>query len=590
MNYRYLLLILAFCSFAHAQTYLSPLDFGLSLMEHGRVDYCNTPPNIQVGNYNSDCYPDIARFSGNKLEIFLFMGKGYTLEPQQSRIFTQPIKSLTFDDNIWDGIDNLVVTFEDKSEKTFCHSRGVLDLNGTPGAPVKPEIPRIVSEADFEIVWESEPRPYGMNRCTVGDLDNDGITELVTWWKESQYADTAWILIYKCAGDDEYELFMEEPFDNNLGYTPGLSYLLITDLDQNGKNELIYTYNKLYIWEFESPGVYTIWDSNYDIPKAVEDAKITDVNNNGIPEVAVICPGSTPPTAYIIKEFWFKVISYDSSFYFYEITNFSNNWSPCNLALGDFDNDGATDMVPGYAGYVTSYEPLDILYYRYDVTVPDNFSENWLQTGIPLSCVTPIIEDLDGDGENELFSGGLFPNGGSTFVWEGMDFEVGYVSYLDTTSSPNGPNESCFGIVDYIPSISSIHIIPIYPQASMLLLWSFTGSSYENLWQSTVDDCCAYRNPYICDTDQDGKKSIVVSSYGSRALKDWEQISAGVWDKPHNPSVLNFRLYRNYPNPFNPVTNITYDLPANVHVSLAVYNVSGKKVRLEIITQYRNCC
>ena len=171
MRIRYLLLILALCSFACAEeTYLTPFDFGLSLMDHGRVDYCNTPPNIQCGNYNSDCYPDIARFNGNKLEIFLFMGKGYTAEPQQSRTFLQPIKSLKHDDNICDGIDDLVVTFEDNSEKTFCHNRGVLDLNGTPVSPSKPEIPRRVSEADFEVVWETETLGEKVNECIVGIL------------------------------------------------------------------------------------------------------------------------------------------------------------------------------------------------------------------------------------------------------------------------------------------------------------------------------------------------------------------------------------------------------------------------------------
>ena len=39
-----------------------------------------------------------------------------------------------------------------------------------------------------------------------------------------------------------------------------------------------------------------------------------------------------------------------------------------------------------------------------------------------------------------------------------------------------------------------------------------------------------------------------------------------------------FCLHPNYPNPFNPVTTISYDLPQDVYVELTVYNMLGEKV------------
>ena len=40
----------------------------------------------------------------------------------------------------------------------------------------------------------------------------------------------------------------------------------------------------------------------------------------------------------------------------------------------------------------------------------------------------------------------------------------------------------------------------------------------------------------------------------------------------------NFELYANYPNPFNPTTNIKYSIPVQNHVSLTIYNLLGQKV------------
>jgi subtilisin-like proprotein convertase family protein len=40
-----------------------------------------------------------------------------------------------------------------------------------------------------------------------------------------------------------------------------------------------------------------------------------------------------------------------------------------------------------------------------------------------------------------------------------------------------------------------------------------------------------------------------------------------------------FKAYDNYPNPFNPMTNIKFDLPRSGHVELAVYDLAGRLVR-----------
>lgn len=48
-----------------------------------------------------------------------------------------------------------------------------------------------------------------------------------------------------------------------------------------------------------------------------------------------------------------------------------------------------------------------------------------------------------------------------------------------------------------------------------------------------------------------------------------------------------FDLYQNSPNPFNPETKIRFALPENAHVSLKVYDMSGKTVAVLISGEYR---
>ena len=71
----------------------------------------------------------------------------------------------------------------------------------------------------------------------------------------------------------------------------------------------------------------------------------------------------------------------------------------------------------------------------------------------------------------------------------------------------------------------------------------------------------------ITDTDEDG-------------VCDELSIYEGIM--PDNYSIASI-----YPNPFNPVTSITYGLPEHVNVQIMVYDLSGKQIKT-LINQFQS--
>jgi hypothetical protein len=64
--------------------------------------------------------------------------------------------------------------------------------------------------------------------------------------------------------------------------------------------------------------------------------------------------------------------------------------------------------------------------------------------------------------------------------------------------------------------------------------------------------------------------------------------SQWIWGAELQPSSIpndgiatpeKFRLYTNFPNPFNPTTTISFEIPETVEVSLKIYDITGKLVK-----------
>lgn len=70
--------------------------------------------------------------------------------------------------------------------------------------------------------------------------------------------------------------------------------------------------------------------------------------------------------------------------------------------------------------------------------------------------------------------------------------------------------------------------------------------------------------------------NLSFNGFDIKTLRVMLDSPTGITGYEGSPST--FALYRNYPNPFNPATNIRFTIPAGADVRLAVYNILGQKI------------
>ncbi len=82
-------------------------------------------------------------------------------------------------------------------------------------------------------------------------------------------------------------------------------------------------------------------------------------------------------------------------------------------------------------------------------------------------------------------------------------------------------------------------------------------------------------NYYVFDTY--AEEIEYLKSWTAERLQWMDQEMLSAEDVSFTPK--EFRLYDAYPNPFNPVTTVRYDLPKNSLVTITIYDMLGKKVK-----------
>jgi hypothetical protein len=499
----------------------------------------------------------------------------------------------------------------------------------------------LYSQDQYQLTWKLSQLPFMAPQAASEvaivkagfDTDNDGKKEFLIAWTDM---DENYIVMYEANGDNLFDTVWTWKFPVQSNTFAGIA---ITDLDGNGKSEIIVTLpsvvginpNPPRLWGFEWNGVigenkYGIYTSNagplphlewnFNLPDNVDFRPYSlvaeDIDNDSKQELIVGVRQGGRGREVLVCSLEGEVDGFSSWIIEYNLRGLTGG-SLYSVTTGDLDSDGNKEI---YA-FIWNRFTLYII----ECTGPNQFqvvdSLKQLFTTDYGALDGVRVADVNNDGTKELFIAGT--EGDNTIF---VISNINDVSQIDSSNVKVllriPPKQGTLG------RLRAMYIADMDGDGkpSLMIAGERNGQIFDVEYKGTGDptdssswdvrvafDIYEYSgisptaSPTLTprlfygypggDLDGDGKSEYAFVNYSSD-FSVWpddgyafiieNQTVTNVDDK--NSILKGYYLSQNYPNPFNPLTNIDFQMPEDGLVKITLYNLMGQKIK-DIVNDFR---
>lgn len=492
----------------------------------------------------------------------------------------------------------------------------------------------LFAQNNWELVWKLGAMPFqttndGSEMAIVKaglDTDQDGWGEFLCAYTDK---DSNYITMFEATGDNTYELVWSWLYPVSSNSFAGIT---VGDLDNNGVVEIITTLPSLTspdanpprLWVFEWNGVVgenkygryngdevgptNVW--NFDLPNDTDfrpySLTIEDIDNDGKNELVTGVRMGGRGREVMVSSVTGQFQAFGVWQIEYNLQGLSGG-SLYSVTTGDLDGDNKNEI---YA-MIWNQFTLKIIECQgdKDYTMAAELDQIYADQGIDYGALEGIrVADVNNDGTNELYIAGTEPEN-TVFIITGIS-DVSTITKDDVVELMHLPRKGD-------GKLRTLHIADPDNDGNMDLMiagerngriydveykgsgdpadssnweinvafdiWDYSGFSPDST--PTISPRLFYGSP-ASDMDNDGKNEYAFVNYssdftvwsddGTVFILEAENQSTAVGKDEINPG--NFELSQNYPNPFNPSTIINYEIPEEAFVSLKVYDMLGNEV------------
>ena len=517
--------------------------------------------DIKIGQRTAPCFTDLDQDG----LIDLLIGSDYRniqhyeQDSAGSLLFTLQDENFITDEST----SRLVPTITD------FENDGILDLVVGAGAFLRYFKQDSVGATTFSLIsskftatdFSSESAPV------FTDFNHDGLLDLLVGSNNGKF----YHFQQNAAGDTAFTLVTDYFNNIQLGY---ISAACFFDLDQDDLLDMITgnSHGKLGFYEQDSVNstTFSLMDgdliNNIDVDWCAAPA-IIDLDGDNLLDV---CIGMDKAKIYHYEQETF------GSTNLLLLTEKWNDWDIGNFAKPVFtnlDSDNLIDLIIGEMSNRLFYFEQDAVGSTTFSQISDNLNELTVE-----QYPSPCFSDIDNDGLLDLLVG----NGEGTL----QHFEqesLNDTTFIQKSFALNGIDVGAYavptmtdldndGLLDLVIGCVYGNLYHYEQQAANDTVFALVTENFANVQVVNVSI------PTFADLNGDGLEDLIVGD-GDGGVHYFQRTNEiGIIENQRNS--ISFKLFPNYPNPFNPVTTINYDLSKSARVNISIYNLLGQNIKV----------